>query len=182
MRTITVGEFISLDGVVEAPEKWHMPYVDDEMMAAMWSDPADTMLLGRVTYESFAGAFADLPDDDPVGGPMNRPEKVVVSRSLSAPAWRNSRLLSPGDVVERVAELKAGPGGPIAVVGSITLARTLLRAGLVDRLSLLVHPIVVGSGQRFFADDGPRVRLTLEKCDVLRSGVTHHVYAVSTAQ
>lgn len=179
MRTITVGQFSSLDGVVESPEKWHMPYVDEEMMAAIWSEPADTLLLGRVTYDSFAGAFADLPDDDPVGGPMNRPEKVVVSRSRPALAWRNSRLLAPGDLVERVAELKAGPGGPISVVGSISVVRDLLRAGLVDRISLLIHPIVVGAGRRLFADDGPQVRLTLERCDVLRSGVTHHLYAVA---
>jgi len=179
MRTITVGQFISLDGVVESPEKWHMPYVDAEMMAAIWSEPADTLLLGRVTYDSFAGAFASLPDDDPVGGPMNRPEKVVVSRSRPALAWRNSRLLPPGDVVERVAELKAGPGGPISVVGSVSLVRELLRAGLIDRISLLVHPLVVGAGRRLFADDGPQVRLTLEKCDVLGSGVTHHMYAVA---
>jgi len=179
MRTITVGQFISLDGVVEAPEKWHMKYVDDEMMAAIWSEPADTLLLGRVTYDSFAGAFADLPDDHPVGGPMNRPSKVVVSGSRPALAWRNSSLLPPGDVAERVAELKAGPGGPISMVGSISVVRTLLRAGLVDRLSLLVHPIVLGTGQRLFADDGQQTRLTLEKCDVLRSGVTHHMYAVN---
>jgi dihydrofolate reductase len=178
MRTITVGEFISLDGVVESPEKWHMPYVDEEMMSAIWSEPADTMLIGRVTYESFAGAFAGLPDDDPVGGPMNRPEKVVVSRTLSELTWRNSRLLPPGDVAARVAELKAAPGGPIAVIGSTTLVRTLLAAGLVDRLSLFVHPLVVGSGTRLFAADGPRLKLTLEKCDVLASGVTHHRYAV----
>ncbi|GAA1842301.1 dihydrofolate reductase family protein [Asanoa iriomotensis] len=178
MRTITVGQFISLDGVVESPEKWHMPYVDQEMMSAIFSDPADTLLLGRVTYESFAGAFANLADDDPIGGPMNRPEKVVVSRSLSSLAWRNSRLLPDGDVATRVADLKAGPGGPISVTGSTTLVRTLLRAGLIDRLSLLIHPIVVGAGTRLFEDDGPQVRLTLEKCDVFASGVTHQTYKV----
>ncbi|SNT12557.1 RibD C-terminal domain-containing protein [Asanoa hainanensis] len=77
-----------------------------------------------------------------------------------------------------MAELKAGPGGPISVVGSISVARALLAAGLVDRLSLLVHPLVLGAGERLFADDGPRVKLTLEKCDALRSGVTHHLYSV----
>ncbi|GIF73651.1 dihydrofolate reductase family protein [Asanoa siamensis] len=178
MRTLTVGQFVSLDGVVSSPETWHMPYVDAEMMSAIWSEPADTMLLGRVTYETFAGAFAHLPDDDPVAGPMHRPEKVVVSASLGALDWRNSRLLPAGDVAERVAELKAGPGGPISVIGSITLVRALLVAGLIDCLSLLVHPIVVGSGTRLFADDGPRVRLKLSSVDVFASGVTHHRYAV----
>ncbi|MEV4536142.1 dihydrofolate reductase family protein [Asanoa sp. NPDC049518] len=178
MRTITVGQFVSLDGVVESPEKWHMPYVDEEMMQAIWSEPADTLLLGRVTYDSFAGAFAALPDDDPIGGPMNRPAKVVVSRTRPSLAWRNSRLLPEGDLTSRVAELKAGPGGPISVVGSISVVRALLAAGLVDRLSLLVHPLVVGVGQRLFPAEGPQLRLTLEKCDVLRSGVTHHLYTV----
>jgi len=178
MRTITVGEFVSLDGVVEAPEKWHFPWLDDEMMAAIWSEPAETLLLGRVTYESFAGAFAGMPADDPVAAQMNRPEKVVVSRSLSSLSWVNSRLLPPGDVAARVAELKAAPGGPITITGSITLCRTLLAAGLVDRISLLVHPIVVGTGERFFAADGPGVPLSLEKCDVFGSGVTHQIYAV----
>ncbi|MEV0715315.1 dihydrofolate reductase family protein [Asanoa sp. NPDC050611] len=178
MREITVGQFVSLDGVVEAPEKWHMPYVDQEMMSAMWSEPADTLLLGRVTYESFAGAFAHLPDDDPVGAQMNRPEKVVVSRSLSSLAWRNSRLLPAGDVATRVAELKSEPGGPITVTGSTTLVRTLLSAGLVDRLSMFVHPLVVGAGTRLFPEEGPQLRLTLARCDVLTSGVTHHMYTV----
>ncbi|GIF51179.1 dihydrofolate reductase [Asanoa ferruginea] len=178
MREITVAEFISVDGVVEAPEKWHFPWLDEEMMTAMWSEPADTLLLGRVTYESFAGAFAGMPADDPVAAKMNRPEKVVVSRSLSSLSWVNSRLLPPGDVATEVASLKAGPGGPITITGSITLSRTLLAAGLVDRLILLVHPIVVGSGERFFADGGPRVPLKLSKCDVFSSGVTHQIYAV----
>jgi dihydrofolate reductase len=178
MRTITVGQFISLDGVVESPEKWHMPYVDEEMMSAIWSEPADTLLLGRVTYESFAGAFAHLPADDPVGGPMNRPEKVVVSRTLSSLSWHNSRLLPEGDVATRVAELKSGPGGPITVTGSTTLVRTLLAAGLVDRLSLLIHPLAVGGGTRLFPAEGPRLRMTLSSCKVLTSGVTHNMYAL----
>ena len=86
MRKLTVAEFISLDGVVEAPDTWHFPYLNDEMMAVIGEGAAasDTMLLGRVTYESFAGAFADLPEDDPTGAMMNRPRKVVVSRSATS--------------------------------------------------------------------------------------------------
>jgi dihydrofolate reductase len=107
------------------------------------------MLLGRVTYESFAGAFANAPADDPVASQMNRPAKVVVSRTLRDLEWKNSTLLT-GDVVEQVTQLKERPGGDIMITGSISLVRTLLRAGLVDELSLLVHPIVVGKGQRLF--------------------------------
>ena len=177
MRKIIVGEFVSLDGVVEAPDAWHFPYVNDEMFESMWSGlaEADTMLLGRVTYESYAGAFANAPDDDPVAAQMNRPAKVVVSNTLRDLEWQNSTPL-PGDVVEQVTKLKEEPGGAILTTGSITLVRTLLRAGLVDELSLLVHPIVVGTGRRLFEDDGPQVRLEFVDCKVFSTGVVHQVY------
>ena len=177
MRKLIVAEFISLDGVVEAPDTWHFPYLNDEMMAAIGEGAAasDTMLIGRVTYDSFAGAFADLPEDDPSGAMMNRPKKVVVSRSVSTLEWRNSELLK-GDVVEAVRALKEQSGGNIMTVGSISLVRTLLRAGLVDELDLLVHPIVVGRGQRLFEDDGPQIPLELVACTVLKTGVTRQIY------
>lgn len=176
-RKIIVGEFISLDGVVEAPDEWHFPYVNEEMFGAMWSQAAesDTMLLGRVTYESYAGAFANAPADDPAASQMNRFAKVVVSKALDHLTWQNSTLLS-GDVVEQVTALKEQPGGGILVTGSITLTRTLLRAGLVDEISLFVHPIVVGSGQRLFEEDGPQIPLTLVDCKPLSTGVVHQTY------
>ena len=177
MRKIVVAEFISLDGVVESPDAWHFPYVDQEMMGIIGGSAArsDTLLLGRVTYESFAGAFANMPEDDPVGAMMNRPTKVVVSKTLKKLSWRNSVLLK-GDVETAVKELKEQPGGDILTTGSTTLVRTLLRAGLVDQLDLLVHPIVVGHGERLFEADGPRVPLTLVECTPLGTGVTHQVY------
>jgi dihydrofolate reductase len=180
MRKIIVAEFISLDGVVETPEQWHMPYVDAEMMAAIGAVQAriDTMLLGRVTYEAFAGAFAGAPAEDPIVAQMNKLEKVVVSSTLRDPHWANSRVLA-GDVADGVRELKERPGADILVTGSITLVRSLLQAGLVDELSLMIHPIVVGAGQRLFADDGPRVSLTLTSSEVLGSGVTNAFYAVA---
>jgi dihydrofolate reductase len=182
MRKLTVAEFISLDGVVEAPDTWHFPYVDEEMMAVIGQANAETetMLLGRNTYQSFAGAFADMPADDPVAAMMNRPGKVVVSSTLRELTWQNSTLLT-GDVVEGVTELKAGDGGGILTTGSTTLVRTLLRAGLVDELLLLVHPIVVGSGARLFEDGSPRVPLTLKHSATLGSGVLHLVYGVAAA-
>src|SRR6266540_3654043 len=97
MRKIIVAEFISVDGVVEAPERWHFPYVNEEMFGVMWAlnAEADTMLLGRVTYQSFAGAFANAPADDPVAAQMNKPAKVVVSKTLNDPVaagrWRRRR-------------------------------------------------------------------------------------------
>jgi dihydrofolate reductase len=203
MRTLIVAEFISLDGVVEAPERWHMSYVDAEMFAVMWPQDGDvdTMLLGRTTYDSFAGAFADGPDDDPVVANMNRPAKVVVTSRPDTVTWKNSTALS-GDVVAGVRALKERDGGSIAVIGSTRLARTLLAAGLVDELSLLLHPVVVGSGERLFAAgaasgcsgaepavkrprletsmaDGPGAAFTLARATPLRSGVVHLVYSAA---
>src|SRR5262249_32968508 len=119
MRKIIVAEFISLDGVVEAPETWHFPYVDQEMMTAMWelNDRIDTMLLGRNTCASVAGAFGNAPADDAIAARMNRPHKVVVTSTLTEPGWANSSILS-GDVLEGMRALKEQPGGDILVTGS----------------------------------------------------------------
>jgi dihydrofolate reductase len=178
MRKIIVAEFISLDGVVEAPETWHFPYVNEEMYEVMWSlnDTCDTMLLGRVTYEGFAGAFAHAPEDDPVASKMNRPAKVVVSSTAASLTWKNSTLLPAGDVVEQVGKLKAEDGASIVITGSIRLAQTLLRAGLVDELNLLVHPIVLGRGRRLFEDGGTRIPLALVGSRPLSTGVVSAVY------
>jgi dihydrofolate reductase len=178
MRKIIVAQFISLDGVVEAPDKWHFPYVNDEMFAVMWAlnDECDTMLLGRNTYQSYAGAFANAPADDHVAAQMNRPTKVVVSATLKELTWANSTLLT-GDVVAGVTELKNKPGGSILTSGSTKLARTLLRAGLADELNLLIHPIIIGGGaQRLFEDDGPQIPLALAHTATFTTGVTHAVY------
>jgi dihydrofolate reductase len=176
MRKIIVAEFISLDGVVEAPERWHFPYVNDEMYGVMWAlnTRIDTMLLGRVTYEGYAGAFANAPADDAVAAQMNKPAKVVVSKTLHDLAWQNSTRLG-GDIAAEIAALKERPGGDMLVTGSITLARTLLRAGLVDELNLLIHPIVVGTGQRLFEADGVQQPLKTVSADTFGTGVVHLV-------
>ncbi|GAA0805074.1 dihydrofolate reductase family protein [Spirilliplanes yamanashiensis] len=177
MRTITVAAFTSLDGVVESPERWHMPCADEEMFAVMYpaDSDMDTMLLGRTTYDSFAGAFAGAGPDDPVAARMNAPAKVVVTSSPETVTWANSTPLT-GDVVAGVRALKERPGGSISVIGSTTLARTLLAAGLVDELSLLLHPLAVGKGARLFPHDGPAARFALAGCAPLRSGVVHLRY------
>jgi dihydrofolate reductase len=179
MRKIIVAQFVSLDGVVEAPERWHFPYADADLHRAMWSvaDEIDTMLLGRVTYESFAGVFATAPIDDPVAARLNAPAKVVVSGSLRDPVWAGTTVLD-GDVLAGVAELKEKPGADILVPGSIRLVRTLLAAGLVDELHLLVHPIVVGAGRRLFPADSATRPLSLVAGEVLGSGVASLRYRV----
>ena len=178
MRKIVVADFISLDGVVEAPETWHMSFVDDEMMGVIWedNDRFDTMLLGRTTYESFAGAFADA--DDEVAAQMNRQSRVVVSTTLRDPSWAGTTVLGD-DVVAGIRALKEQPGKDLLTVGSTRLVRTMLRAGLVDECSLLVHPVVVGSGERLFEDGGPKVSLETVSTRTLGNGVTKAVYRVA---
>ena len=103
MRKITIAEFISLDGVAESPEKWHMQYVDAEMFEVMYpaDSDMDTMLLGRTTYDTFAGAFAGGPADDPVAARMNQLAKVVVTSTPDTVTWANSTALT-GDVRDGV--------------------------------------------------------------------------------
>jgi dihydrofolate reductase len=177
MRTVTVAQYISLDGVVEAPERWHFPYVSPELYASMLATSAtiDTLLLGRVTYDVFAASFAGAPADDPVAAELNRPAKVVVSSTLQDPIWARTTVISE-DVVAGVTELKAGDGAGILVNGSLSLSRALLRAGLVDQLQLYIHPIVVGAGQRLFDSDLPRIPLTLARSEPLPNGVIDAVY------
>jgi dihydrofolate reductase len=109
---------------------------------------------------------------------MNRPAKVVVTSTPETVTWANSTALT-GDVVTGVRALKDEPGGSISVVGSITLARTLLAAGLVDELSLILHPVVVGAGTRLFPEAGPGASFSLTTCTPLKSGVIHLVYTAA---
>ncbi|HYP72798.1 MAG TPA: dihydrofolate reductase family protein, partial [Microbacterium sp.] len=166
----------SLDGVVEAPEQWHMAYASPEMFGVMWglSDSCDTTLLGRVTYEGFAAAFAHAPADDPIAAKMNKNARVVVSRTLGALDWQNSTILD-GDLETGVAALKASEGGDILTTGSTSVVQALLRAGLVDELHLLVHPVTVGEGRRLFDGDAA-ASYTLDEATVLPQGVIHAVY------
>lgn len=178
MRKIVAGLFISLDGVVEAPEKWQLPYYNDEMGEAVWSLMAesDTMLLGRVTYQEFASYFPHQSNDERTVEFMNNTPKVVVSSTLdSVDEWQNSTLLK-GDVVEEITKLKQQPGKNIGMSGSGTLVRSLLRDHLLDELYLLVHPIVVGSGKRLFPDGNEQTPLKLVDAKTFSSGVLALTY------
>jgi dihydrofolate reductase len=174
MRKIISGLFISLDGVVEAPEEWHFPYFDDEMGSAVGAMMADAgaMLLGRKTYEGFADYWPTSTDD--AAEHMNNTPKYVVSNTLTSADWQNSTLVN-GDVYKELEELKGQPGGNLNMTGSGTLVTSLLREGLLDELHLLVHPIVVGAGKRLFGD-GPQVPLRLTGSTTFGSGVLHLTY------
>ena len=183
MRKITAGLFISLDGVVEAPDQWHFPYFNDEMGAAVDATlgTVDTMLFGRKTYDSFAGAW---PEREAAGGEdahfakvLGDARKLVVSNQQLEFTWRNSEQLE-GDLVEAVTALKSEPGdGAIGMSGSVSVVRQLLAAGLLDELHLLVHPIAVRNGMRLFDEGEPRLPLKLISSETFETGVLNLVYA-----
>jgi dihydrofolate reductase len=167
-RKIVASVFISLDGVVEAPDQWHFPYFDEEMGAAVGAglSSADTMLFGRVTYDSFAGAWpgreAAGEEDAGFAKQLGDMRKIVFSRSPLDFQWRNSEQ-AQGDVAEVAAALKREPGGDIGLSGSISIIRQLLAAGLLDELQLIVHPIAVRKGMRLFDEGEPSIPLKLLK-------------------
>ena len=182
MRKIIAGLFISLDGVVEDPAAWHFPYFNDEMGAAVTATlaTADTVLLGRETYDSFAGAWPEQEaaggEDAGMGKALGDARKIVVSRQSLEFTWRNSEQLQ-GDLVEAVTVLKNEPGDThIAMSGSISVVRELLAAGLLDELHLLVHPIAVRKGRRLFEDGESPIPLTLISSETFETGVLHLVY------
>jgi dihydrofolate reductase len=181
MRKITAGMFVSLDGVVEAPDQWHFPYFNDEMGAAVDAQlgAADTILLGRETYDSFAGAWpereADGGEDAEFAKKLGDARKIVVSRQRLEFDWRNSEQLT-GDLVDAVTALKGEPGGDIAMSGSVSVVRQLLAEGLLDELHLFVHPIAVRTGARLF-DDGETIPLRLLSSQAFKTGVLYLVYA-----
>jgi len=185
MRKITASLFISLDGVVEAPDQWHFPYFNDEMGAAVTESigMADTLILGRKTYDSFAGAWPDREaageEDAPMGKALGDARKIVVTNQDLAFTWRNSERLQ-GDLVEFVTALKNEPGGPIAMSGSVSVVRQLLAAGLIDELQLLQHPIAVRNGMRLF-DDGEPIPLRLISSETFTTGVLNLIYGPAEA-
>jgi dihydrofolate reductase len=183
MRKITAGLFISLDGVVEAPDQWHFPYFNDEMGAAVDATlgAADTILFGRKTYDSFAGAWPEREaageEDAHFAKVLGDARKIVVSNQQLEFTWRNSEQLQ-GDLVEAVATLKNEPGeGTIGMSGSVSVVRQLLAAGLLDELHLLVHPIVVRKGMRLFDEGEAPIPLTLISSQPFKTGVLNLVYA-----
>ena len=185
MRKITAGLFISLDGVVEDPQNWHFPYFNDEMGAAVDRQlaAADTVLLGRKTYDSFAGAWPDREaagqEDAAMGKTLGDARKIVVSNQNLQFTWRNSEQLK-GDLVEAVTALKKEPGATdIAMSGSISIVRQLLDAALLDELHLLLHPIAVRKGMRLFNEGESQIPLQLISSQAFTTGVLYLIYARS---
>lgn len=177
MRKICSWLFVTLDGVVEAPEKWVR--FNDEVGEAIDAErqAADALLLGRRTYEVFAAAWPQrTAADDPAAPWMNETAKYVVSTTLRAPQWQNTTVLHGDDVIERLAELKRQQGKNISVNGSATLVCSLLDTGLLDQVRLFVMPVMVGPGMRFpVANDGVALELTDSRA--YSNGVVSLTYA-----
>ncbi|MBI1256003.1 MAG: dihydrofolate reductase [Chloroflexi bacterium] len=190
MRNLIIAEFITLDGVIQAPGGaeedtdggfthggWTMPYWDDAIGAHFFEamTQADALLLGRKTWEGHGAAFNPMPDDDPFGGAMNAVRKYVVSTTLTSTAlWRNSTIIS-SNVVEEIRKLKQQDGKNIMLDGSSVLAHTLIENDLVDEYALHIYPLVLGGGKRLFPD-GKRLNLALIDSEKLASGVVYQRY------
>ena len=164
MRKVTAGYFHSVDGVVQSPNLWQFDAFDDELgeMLSAVEQATDTVLMGRVGYEEWAGYWPTATMDGDFAAFINSVPKFVASRTLAAAdlGWSNATLIA-GDLESFVRDLKSGDGGDIAVMGGISLARQLLFAGLLDSLTLITHPVVAGTGKRMFESSDPVTRLEL---------------------
>ena len=192
---LTVNMNVSVDGVMQGlggPEEdrsggferggWAMPHFDSETAALIGQvyQRADAFLFGRWTYEVFAGSWGTgswgaNEGDNPISVALNTRPKYVASTTLTDPQWAGTTVLS-GDVAADVGELKAKPGGELQVVGSLSVVRLLLENDLLDELTLLTAPVVVGQGRRLFPDTGQDLALELVESRATANGVTMQVY------
>jgi dihydrofolate reductase len=175
MRKIVAGLHMSLDGVIEAPEKWSFDYYCDEVGRSIKSrrDATDLLLLGRRMYQEFAAFWPGQSGE--VADFMNNTPKLVASTTLTSVDWTGTTILN-GDVVGALTALKEQPGANITVTGSATLVRSLIRDGLLDELHLLVCPVALGSGKRLFDEADGRVPLKLADSEAFSTGVVHLTY------
>jgi dihydrofolate reductase len=190
MSRIVVFNNVTLDGVMQAPGRydedlrdgfqyggWAAPYTDPDLGRAIGESMAQSgaLLLGRRTYEDFYSVWPNRTDN-PFTEVLNNAQKYVASTTLKEPlVWRNSTLLK-GNVPEAIARLKAQPGKDIVVLGSGELLQTLVKHNLVDQYTLLIHPLVLGSGHHLFADGGPFIALRLVDCKTTTTGVVIATY------
>lgn len=176
MGRIVSNFFISLDGVVESPDKWHFPYFDDRMGEIVGSGMSTTgaFLMGRKLYDEWSEFWPQQGPEVPFSEYINGVRKFVVSSTLEEATWNNTSVIS-GDVAAGIREAKEQVDGDLGMSGSATTVRWLLANGLLDELALLVHPIAVGSGQRLF-ENTPTQALELVHSETLDSGVLHLRY------
>jgi dihydrofolate reductase len=196
MRKVIVNEFISLDGVVQAPGAadedttggfehggWHLNYFDELSQQRVLEGIVDAggFLLGRRTYEIFAAYWPNAPEEEQViAEPLNTKPKYVASSTLTGPLeWQNSTVL-PGEVAEAVTSLKHDDDGDLHVIGSTQLVQTLIEHDLVDEFRLMIDPLVLGGGKRLFPDDGALRPLRLVDSQATTTGAILATYVPST--
>ena len=179
MRTLAATLFMSLDGVVESPEKWSFQFWSDETQKFKLNELriTDALLLGRVTYEGFAAAWPSRKDTDGFADRFNNMPKFVVSKTLKKLDWNNSHLIK-GDLATEVSKLKQQEGHDIVIHGSQTLIRSLLPHDLIDEYRLLVYPLVLGRGKHLF-DDASQAKLKLAESEAFSKGVVKLVYRLT---
>lgn len=178
MAEIIVSEYITLDGVVEAPERWYYQYdnPDIEEHTRQQALNNDAILLGRVTYQAFSSFWPTMTNNEfGIADKFNNSPKYVVSTSLETADWNNSTLIKE-NVIEEITRLKQQLGGNISITGSITLTHSLLQAGLVDEFQLLLYPVVVGSGKHLFQAGIDLTALKLVDTKTFSSGVIALTY------
>ncbi|MCR6671169.1 dihydrofolate reductase family protein [Devosia ginsengisoli] len=173
MRKVTAGLFYSIDGVAEAPDQFQFDSFDDELGALLGSVmvDVDTVLLGRKGYQEWAGYWPNAGEDMDFAAYINNVPKFVASRTLKQGdlTWQNSTLIE-GDVEAFVRDLKQQAGGTIAAMGGLSLVSQLTLAGLLDELTLIVHPVIAGKGKRLFEDGTPTTRLELINSQITSKG------------
>lgn len=174
---LVITEFLTLDGVMEAPNEWSFPYFGEDQGAFKNDElfASDAQLLGRITYEGFAAAWPDMPDTGEFGERMNSMPKYVVSNTLDKADWTNSHIIKGSSAVDEIKKLKAQPGGDLLVAGSAELVQFLIKNDLVDRYHLLVYPVVVGKGKHLF-QEGTDAKLKLVETKTLEHGVIVQIY------
>ena len=182
MRKVVATELVSVDGIMESPERWAITYSNDEMEEANASGMAasDALLMGRVTYEGMAAYWPNQPGGTPMVDYINSVPKYVVSTTLEDPLeWNNSTLIDGNEFAEEIAELKRQPGKDITILGSGALVRSLLGEGLLDELRIMVHPIVLGGGKRLFDSGDDRKPLELLDSKRFGTGVLFLAYRLA---
>lgn len=179
MRKVVSWLFISLDGVVEAPNEWQFDVMDDDMIAAITSvtEAEDAMLMGRVTYQDWV-PFWPTSTDEPYASHINKIPKYVVSRTLNDVEWGKweKPTLIKDNLAAEINKLKQQSGKNISVSGSPTLVRSLIQEELLDELKLMIHPVVVGKGKRLFTEDVDLTRMKLIDSKVTGTGVVIVTY------
>jgi len=179
MRKVVSWLFISLDGVVEAPNEWQFDVMDDDMIAAITAqmEAEGAMLMGRVSYQEWA-SYWPTSTDEPYASHINNMPKYVVSTTLDDVEWGKweKPTLVKDDLAKEINKLKQQPGKTISVGGSPTLVRSLLQEGLLDEFKLMIHPVVVGKGKRLFTEDVDLQRLKLVDSKVTGTGVVIVTY------